>query len=111
MPVNELPPADAPARWSPEYLAAIVDSSDDAIIGKTLDGTIVSWNPGAERLYGYTPDETIGRPIPIIVPPEHPDELPRILDRPRRGERIEHYRTPRVTQDGGRSTASRTSSP
>ena len=111
MPVNGLPPADAPARWSPEYLAAIVDSSDDAIIGKTLDGTIVSWNPGAERLYGYTPDEMIGRPISIIVPAEHPDELPQILDRLRRGERIEHYRTTRVTKDGERITVSVTISP
>src|SRR3989442_516753 len=111
MPVNELPPADAPARWSPEYLAAIVDSSDDAIIGKTLDGTIVSWNPGAERLYGYTPDEAIGRPISIIVPAERPDELPQILDRLRRGERIEHYRTTRVTKDGERITVSVTISP
>ena len=111
MPVNELPPADAPARWSPEYLAAIVDSSDDAIIGKRLDGTIVSWNPGAERLYGYTPDEAIGRPISIIVPAEHPDELPQILDRLRRGERIEHYRTTRVTKDGERITVSVTISP
>src|SRR5438132_906587 len=111
MPVNELPPADAPARRSPEYLAAIVDSSDDAIIGKTLDGTIVSWNPGAERLYGYTPDEMIGRPNSIIVPAEHPDELPQILDRLRRGERIEHYRTTRVTKDGERITVSVTISP
>src|SRR2546428_42971 len=111
MPVNELPPADAPARWSPEYLAAIVDSSDDAIIGKPLDGTIVSWNPGAERPYGYTPDEAIGRPISIIVPAEPPDELPQILDRLRRGERIEHYRTTRVTKDGERITVSVTISP
>src|SRR2546428_7863310 len=111
MPVSELPPADAPARWSPEFLAAIVDSSDDAIIGKTLDGTIVSWNPGAERLYGYTPDEAIGRPISIIVPAEHPDELPQILDRLTRGERIEHYRTTRVTKDGERITVSATISP
>src|SRR2546425_10137231 len=111
MPVNPPPPADAPALWSPEYLAAIVESSDDAIIGKRLDGTIVSWNPGAERLYGYTPDEAIGRPISIIVPAEHPDELPQILDRLRRGERIEHYRTTRVTKDGERITVSVTISP
>src|SRR2546425_6575093 len=111
MPVNPPPPADAPALWSPEYLAAIVESSDDAIIGKTLDGTIISWNPGAERLYGYTPDEAIGQPISILVPPEHPDELLQILDRLRRGERIEHYRTTRVTKDGERITVSVTISP
>jgi PAS domain S-box-containing protein len=97
--------------WSPEFLAAIVDSSDDAIIGKTLDGTIISWNKGAERIYGYRTDEVIGQPIGIIVPPEHPDELPAIFERLRRGERIDHYRTTRVRKDGSRITVSVTISP
>jgi PAS domain S-box-containing protein len=92
-------------------LAAIVQSSDDAIVGKTLDGTITSWNPGAERLYGYTADEVIGRSIGIIVPPERPDELPIILDRLGRGERVNHYDTVRVRKDGSRLEVSVTISP
>jgi PAS domain S-box-containing protein len=86
--------------WAPEYLAAIVDSSDDAIIGKTLDGTIISWNKGAERIYGYTADEIIGRQISILIPPDRPDELPSILARLARGERIDHYLTKRKRKDG-----------
>src|SRR2546428_3666787 len=97
--------------WSPEHLAAIVESSDDAIIGKTLDGTIISWNPGAERIYGYRDEEVIGRPISILVPPDHSDELPPIFERLRRGERIDHYRTVRVHKDGKRITVSVTISP
>src|SRR5205085_9387787 len=72
-------------------LAAIVECSDDAIIGRTLDGTITSWNPGAERLYGYSVAEALGRPLDLIMPPDHRDELPAILDRLRRGERIQHF--------------------
>src|SRR5437763_3858289 len=74
-------------------LAAIVDSSDDAIIGKTLTGTIVSWNVGAERLYGYQADEVIGQPIAILIPPDRPDELPAIMSQLAQGERIDHYET------------------
>jgi PAS domain S-box-containing protein len=97
--------------WSPEYLASIVDSSDDAIIGKTLDGTITSWNRGAEQLYGYTPEEVVGRPISLLVPEERPDEIPAILDRLRRGMKIEHYKTIRVRKDGTRLQISVTISP
>jgi PAS domain S-box-containing protein len=86
--------------WAPEYLAAIVDSSDDAIIGKTLDGTIISWNRGAERIYGYTPGEVIGQPISILIPQDRPDELPTILSRIARGERIDHYLTKRARKSG-----------
>jgi PAS domain S-box-containing protein len=82
------------------YLAAIVESSDDAIIGKTLDGTITFWNPTAQRLYGYTPEEAIGRPISLIIPHDRPTEMMDILRRLRRGERIEHFETKRVTKDG-----------
>jgi diguanylate cyclase (GGDEF)-like protein/PAS domain S-box-containing protein len=83
-------------------LAAIVTSSDDAIIGKTLDGTIVSWNGGAERMYGYTAAEVLGRPISILVPPERADELPALLERLQRGERTVHLDTVRVRKDGSR---------
>ena len=77
-------------------------SSDDAIIGKTLDGIITTWNAGAERLYGYAAREVVGRPISIIIPPQVGDELPEILDRLARGERVEHYETVRVARDGRR---------
>src|SRR2546425_3421261 len=97
--------------WSPEYLAAIVDSSDDAIIGKTLDGTIISWNPGAERIYGYRADEMIGRSISTLVPADHRNELPPIFRRLRNGERIDHYQTTRIRKDGRRITVSVTISP
>ena len=81
-------------------LAAIVESSDDAIIGKTLDGTITSWNPGAQRMYGYTPEEALGRPISMLVPPGWANELPEILKRLRGGEHIKHYETKRMGKDG-----------
>jgi PAS domain S-box-containing protein len=92
-------------------LAAIVASSDDAIIGKTLDGRIVSWNAGAERLYGYTPEEMTGQPITTLVPPDRPNELPAILERLRRGEHMEHYETVRVRKDGTPIDVSLTVSP
>ena len=103
--------ASESGAWSPEFLAAIVDSSDDAIIGKTLDGEIISWNSGAERLYGYTADEVVGRPISILIPPDRPDELPKILALLRRGERVDHFRTERVRKDGIRLAVSVTISP
>jgi PAS domain S-box-containing protein len=86
--------------WAPEYLAAIVDSTDDAVIGKTLDGTIISWNKGAERIYGYDAAEVLGRPISILIPPDRTNELPAILARISRGERIDHYLTKRARKDG-----------
>lgn len=82
------------------YLAAIVASSDDAIIGESLDGTISSWNAAAERLYGYAADEAVGRDVSIIVPPEGRDELSDLLERIRRGERIQQHRAERVRKDG-----------
>src|SRR5579864_3068207 len=81
-------------------LAAIVDWSDDAILSKTLDGTITSWNPAAEWLYGFTAAEAIGRSIDIIIPPERRAELNTILDRVGRGERIAPHETERVRKDG-----------
>jgi PAS domain S-box-containing protein len=81
-------------------LAAIVDSSDDAIVSKDLHGRILSWNGAAERLFGYTAAEAIGRPITILLPPERADDFFSIMDRIRRGERVEHYETLRRRKDG-----------
>jgi PAS domain S-box-containing protein len=83
-----------------QRLASIVESSDDAIISKNLDGIITSWNAGAQRLFGYTARETIGKSITILIPPDQLDEEPGILARIRRGERIEHYETVRRRKDG-----------
>ena len=83
-----------------EHLSALVESSSDAIIGKTLDGIITSWNHGAERIYGYTAAEIVGQPIALLVPPDHPDELPSILGRIRTGERITQFATSRIRKDG-----------
>lgn len=80
-------------------LAAIVQSSDDAIIGKTLDGTIISWNAAAERIYGYSAAEMIGRSIQMLAPPDRPNEIPRILERLKHGERIARFETTRVRKD------------
>jgi PAS domain S-box-containing protein len=92
-------------------LAAIVESSDDAIVGKDLNGIIRSWNSGAERLFGYTAQEAIGQPITILISPDHADEEPSILERIRRGERIEHYETVRLRKDGTPVDISLTVSP
>jgi PAS domain S-box-containing protein len=83
------------------WLAAIVDSSADAVVGKTLDGTVTSWNAGAERLYGYRADEVVGKSISLLIPSDRPDELPEILRRLRAGERTEPYETVRRRKDGG----------
>ena len=83
-------------------LAAIVESSDDAIIGKDLNGIIVSWNRGAERMFGYTADEAVGRDISLIYPPEHVNDEIEILDRLRQGDRVEHTETVRVAKSGKR---------
>jgi PAS domain S-box-containing protein len=81
-------------------LAAIVDSSEDAIIGKTPRHTIISWNHGAERIYGYTGTEAIGQPIGMLLPPGSEDEVPTMMERIRRGEKVEHYETKRQRKDG-----------
>ena len=93
------------------WLAAIVESSDDAIIGKTLDGIITSWNSGAQKIYGYSAEEVIGKPINILVPSDRPAEIPQILDSIRRGEAIDHYETKRIAKDGRRLDVSLTISP
>jgi PAS domain S-box-containing protein len=81
-------------------LASIVESSEDAIISKSLDSTIRTWNRGATQLFGYAPEEVIGRPVTILIPPDHHDEEPTILARVSRGERVAPYETVRVRKDG-----------
>ncbi|HUN45091.1 MAG TPA: PAS domain S-box protein [Stellaceae bacterium] len=92
-------------------LAAIVESSDDAIISKDLNGVITSWNRGAERIFGYVAEEVIGQPVTVLMPPERVDEEPGILARIRRGEPIDHYETVRRRKDGRRLDVSLTVSP
>jgi PAS domain S-box-containing protein len=92
-------------------LAAIVQSSDDAIVSKSLEGRILSWNGGAARMFGYEAEEVVGKPITIIIPPELQDEERRILEKLRRGERIDHFDTVRITKDGRRIAVSLTVSP
>jgi two-component system, chemotaxis family, CheB/CheR fusion protein len=92
-------------------LGAIVESSDDAIIGKTLEGRIVSWNAGAERIFGYSADEAVGQPITFIIPAELQSEEAEILAKLRQGERVEHYETTRVAKDGRLLHISLSSSP
>lgn len=92
-------------------LGAIVDSSDDAIISKDLNTIITSWNKSAERLFGYTAAEAIGQPITMIIPPDHLDEEPKIIQRLKRGERVDHFETVRMRKDGSRLDISLTISP
>jgi PAS domain S-box-containing protein/putative nucleotidyltransferase with HDIG domain len=99
------------AEETSTHLAAIVEASDDAIIGNTLNGIITSWNSGAERLYGYSQEEVIGQPVSLLFPPDRLDELPEILSRIRRGESVEHYGTMRLRKDGVRLDVSLTVSP
>jgi PAS domain S-box-containing protein len=103
---SALSSGDAQAR-----LAAIVESSDDAIIAETLDGTIVTWNRAAERLYGYTAEEVIGRSISITVPSDRVPELKDYMGRVRSGERVDHLETIRLRKDGTRLDVSITVSP
>lgn len=82
------------------YLAAIVESSDDAIIGKALDGTILTWNPAAARMYGYSAEEVKGKSISMLIPEARPEELPPMYDKIRQGERVKRCETVRVRKDG-----------
>jgi PAS domain S-box-containing protein len=106
--IGGLPPAELDRA---AFLAAIVDSSDDAIVGKTLDGVIRSWNRGAERIFGYRANEAVGRSITLIIPPDRLDEEKEILARLARGESIEHYETVRMAKGGRRVDVSLTVSP
>src|ERR1700746_620282 len=92
-------------------LAAIVESSDDAIVSKTLEGIVTSWNKGAERLFGYRAEEIIGQPVARLIPEDRLEEEAEILARLRRGERIDHYETMRRHKDGRLVDVSLTISP
>jgi len=98
-------------RDSQNRLALIVDSSQDAIIGKNLDGIVTHWNKGAEQMYGYAAQEMIGRPITALCPKDRVDEIPGILDKIRRGERVEYFESVRITKDGRRVNVSISVSP
>jgi PAS domain S-box-containing protein len=93
------------------HLASIVESSEDAIIGKSLDGTITSWNNGAEVMYGYTVEEVKGRPITILNPPDRPNEIPQLLEIVKQGKGINRYETERIRKDGRRLYVSASVSP
>ncbi|MGH7907748.1 MAG: PAS domain-containing sensor histidine kinase, partial [Candidatus Binataceae bacterium] len=99
------------AQEAGERLAVIVESSDDAIASKDLTGTVTSWNGAAERMFGYTADEMVGRPITTIIPPELQDDETRILETIARGEKIDHFETVRVNKAGERIDVSLTISP
>ncbi len=105
--VTERKQTEESNRW----LARLVESSGDAVIGKTLDGVVLSWNNGAEKIYGYTAEEMIGRPVSVLVPPDQPDELQQILKRIRGGEEIKRFETERLRKDGQRINVSLTISP
>jgi PAS domain S-box-containing protein len=94
-----------------QRIASIVESSDDAIVSKDLNGVIISWNRAAERIFGYMAEEVVGKPITILIPPDRLDEEPAILERIRRGERVEHYETVRMRKHGSRVDISLTVSP
>ncbi len=104
------PPADLP-QFAPQYLAAIVQNADDAIVSKDLDSIVTSWNPAAARIFGYTDDEMIGQSILRIVPLELAGEENEIVSRIRRGERIDHFETKRRRKDGTVIDVSLTISP
>ncbi len=112
---SKIPTTHAPGPGSgsasPQLLASIVESSDDAIFSKTLDGIITSWNKAAERIYGYQADEIFGQPVSLLVPPDRVDEMTGILARIRNGERVDHYETTQRTKDGAAITISLTVSP
>jgi PAS domain S-box-containing protein len=106
---NEAARLDAETKL--HLLASIVESSDDAIITKDLNAIITSWNRAAERIFGYSAKEAIGKPVTILIPRDRHDEEPTILERVRRGERIDHYETVRLHKDGSRLNISLTVSP
>lgn len=109
--LHEIAPEVVDAAEGAARLAAIIDSSDDAIVSKTLDGVITSWNRSAERIFGYTPEEAVGQHITLIIPKERHAEEREVLARLVRGERIDHFETIRQAKDGRRVDISLTVSP
>ena len=107
---NEVPNLRS-AELAQYWLAALIESADDAIISKTLDGIITSWNEGARRIFGYEAEEVVGKSVTILIPEGHLDEEPTILARLRAGQRIEHYETVRMRKDGRLIDISLTVSP
>ena len=107
------PHQSRPARdnLAAQHYRAIIELSDDAILSKDLDGLILSWNRGAQRLFGFTSEEAVGRPVTIIIPPDRLDEEPKILEKIHRGERIEHFETIRQRKDRSLIDISLTISP
>lgn len=103
--------AGAEAERFRQHLAEVVRGTQDAVLSKDLEGVVTTWNPAAARLYGYSPEEAIGRHISFLVPPDHKDEEKVILDRVKRGERLETYETERLRADGSRISVSLTVSP
>lgn len=110
-PVTARPRRPGNRTAASKLLAAIVESSDDAILSKTLDGVITSWNRAAERIYGYQAEEIIGQSVSLLIPPDHPHEMVEILDRIRLGDRIGPYGTTRRRKDGTTIAISLTVSP
>ncbi|HYE33015.1 MAG TPA: PAS domain S-box protein [Methylomirabilota bacterium] len=110
-----MPPGEAIANTlqdeAAQWLAAIVESSDDAIVGKSLEGRILSWNSGAERVYGYTAADVVGRSASILISPDRPDEENVILQEIKNGRRVQHYETVRIRKDGTPVSVSMTISP
>ena len=99
--IHSIEGADTLGTWdSTALLASIVESSDDAIISKDLNGIIRSWNRGAERIFGYTREEAIGKPVSMLAVPERVEEIPNIIERIKRGEKVDHYETKRRTKGG-----------
>lgn len=104
-------PSARPTADDDGLLAAIVHSSDDAVISKDLFGNITSWNGAAHRIYGYAAEEVVGKPISLLSDQDHPDEMVSILERIRGGERVAHYETVRVRKNGTTCAVSLTVSP
>jgi len=109
--ISKVKPVFSETETATKRLAAIVDSSDDAIISKTLRGVITSWNFGAEKIFGYTEQEALGKHITMLIPPELQQEEDVIINKIRSGERVDHFETIRVTKNGKRLNISLTVSP